>query len=71
MRRQRYNCSRVSVIRVSLALPTPQRRASHSEAATAIAGACSHGPVGRFPQASLVFVKPATGRWLQKKERTR
>jgi len=64
MRRQRYNCSRVSVRRVSLALPTPQRRASHSEA-------CSHGPVGRFSQASLVFVKPATGRWLQKKERTR
>jgi hypothetical protein len=71
MRRQRYNCSRVSVRRVSLALRTPQGCASHSEAATAIAGACSHGPVGRFSQASLVFVRPATGRWLQKKERTR
>jgi hypothetical protein len=71
MRRQRYNCSRVSVRRVSLALRTPQGCASHSEAATAITGACSHGPVRRFPQASLVFVRPATGRWLQKKERTR
>ena len=64
-------CSRVSVRRVSLALRTPQGCASHSEAATAIAGACSHGPVGCFSQASLVFVRPATGRWLQKKERTR
>jgi len=70
MRRQRYNCSRVTVRHVSLALRTPQGCASHSEAATAIAGACSHGPVGRFPRASLVFVRPATGRWLQKKERT-
>ena len=34
MRRQRYNCSRVSVRRVSLALRTPQGCASHSEAAT-------------------------------------
>ena len=67
----RCNCSRVSVRRVSRALQTPQGSASHSEAATVIAGACSHGPVGRFSQASLVFVRPATGRWLQKKERTR
>ena len=65
------NCSRVSMRRVSRALQKFQGCASHSEAATAIAGACSHGPVGRFSQASLVFVRPATGRWLQKKERTR
>jgi hypothetical protein len=64
-------CSRVSVRRVSRALQTCQGCAWHSEAATAIAGVCSHGPVGRFSQASLVFVRPATGRWLQKKERTR
>ena len=67
----RCNCSRVSVRRVIRALQTRQGCASHSEAATVIAGACSHGPVGRFSQASLVFVRPATGRWLQKKERTR
>ncbi len=35
MRTLCFNCSRVSVRRVSSALPTPQRRASHSEAATA------------------------------------
>jgi hypothetical protein len=65
------NCSRVSVRRVSRALQKFRGCASHSEAATAIDGACSHGPVGRFSQASLVFVRPATSRWLQKKERTR
>jgi hypothetical protein len=65
-------CSRVSVRRESRALQTPQRRASHSEAATAIAGVCSHGPVGR-PLAAVVRIltRPATGRWLQGKERTR
>ena len=71
MRRQRYNCSRVSVRRVSLALRTPQGCASHSEAATAIAGACSHGPVGCPLAVVRILTRPATGQWLQGKERTR
>ncbi len=32
---------------------------------------CSHGPVGRLPVLLLLVSRPATGRWLQKKERTR
>ena len=71
MRTLCFNCSRVSVRRVSSALPTPQRRASHSEAATAIAGACSHGPVGCPVAVVRILTRPATGRWLQGKERTR
>jgi len=71
MRTLCFNCSRVSVRRVSSALPTPQRRASHSEAATAIAGACNHGPVGRSRAVVRLLPRPATGRWLQGKERTR
>ena len=50
---------------------THQRRASHSEAATVIAGACSHGPVGRPLAVVRILTRPATGRWLQGKERTR
>ena len=71
MRTLCFNCSRVSVRRVSSALPTPQRRASHSEAATVIAGACSHGPVGRPLAVVRILTRPATGQWLQGKERTR
>ena len=64
-------CSRVSVRRVSCALQTRQECASHSEAATVIAGACSHGPVGRPLAVVRILTRPATGRWLQGKERIR
>ena len=67
----RSNCSRVSVRRVSRALETRECRASHSEAATGTIISCSHGPVGRVRRVVGILPRPATGRWLQGKERTR
>ena len=32
---------------------------------------CSHGPVGRPPAVVRILTRPATGRWLQGKERAR
>jgi hypothetical protein len=61
------NCSRVSVRRVGRVLQELQGCASHSEAATGTIISCSHGPVGRVRR---VLPRPATGRWLQEKERT-
>ena len=71
MRLLRAFCSRVSVRRVGRALQTRHGCAWHREAATMIAGVCSHGPVGRPLAVVRILTRPATGRWLQGKERTR
>lgn len=65
------SCSRVSVRRVSHVLQELQGCASHSEATTGTIISCSHGPVGRVPRVVGILPRPATGRWLQEKERTR
>ena len=67
----RSNCSRVSVRRVGRAWQELQGCASHSEAATGTSISSSHGPVGCVRRVVGILPRPATGRWLQEKERTR